>query len=114
MLIAAYTAEPGNVARVLARQAGMDETHQQILQRGGIVMAPCRRSSKTANSIILNQRFDGFAGKTILVADDDTYSGLVAKSYLERCGANVVEAEHGQAVLASCRKTTLSMPSSWI
>jgi two-component system CAI-1 autoinducer sensor kinase/phosphatase CqsS len=34
------------------------------------------------------------------VADDDTYSRLVAKGYLERCGASVVEAEHGQAVLA--------------
>jgi len=40
------------------------------------------------------------AGKSILVADDDTYSRLVAKAYLERCGATVVEAEHGQAVLA--------------
>jgi CheY-like chemotaxis protein/HPt (histidine-containing phosphotransfer) domain-containing protein len=44
--------------------------------------------------------FDEFSGKTILVADDDTYSRLVAKGYLERCGANVVEAEHGHAVLS--------------
>jgi two-component system, CAI-1 autoinducer sensor kinase/phosphatase CqsS len=48
----------------------------------------------------LSQSFDGFSGKTVLVADDDTYSRLVAKGYLDRCGANVIEAEHGQAVLA--------------
>ncbi len=47
----------------------------------------------------LNQRFDDFSGKSILVADDDTYNRLVAKAYLERFGASVVEAEHGQAVL---------------
>ncbi|MEK6290977.1 MAG: response regulator [Paraburkholderia tropica] len=46
-----------------------------------------------------NRRFDGFAGKTILVADDDTYSRMVAKSYLERCGASVLEAENGLGVL---------------
>jgi two-component system CAI-1 autoinducer sensor kinase/phosphatase CqsS len=34
------------------------------------------------------------------VADDDTYSRLVAKACLERSGANVIEAEHGHAVLA--------------
>jgi CheY-like chemotaxis protein len=48
----------------------------------------------------LSQQSDAFSGKSILVADDDTYSRLVAKAYLERCGASVVEAEHGQAVLA--------------
>jgi CheY-like chemotaxis protein len=46
------------------------------------------------------QRSYSFAGKSILLADDDTYSRLVAKTYLERCDANVIEAEHGQAVLA--------------
>jgi CheY-like chemotaxis protein len=50
------------------------------------------------------QQADGFAGKTILVADDDTYSRLVAKTYLERCGASVVEAEHGLAVLAQLQE----------
>jgi CheY-like chemotaxis protein len=55
---------------------------------------------ENGNRYHLRQRFDGFVGKTILVADDDTYSRLVAKTYLERCGASVIEAEHGQAVLA--------------
>ncbi|HEX7913548.1 MAG TPA: response regulator [Paraburkholderia sp.] len=99
VLIAAYTAEPGNVARVLARRAGMDEL---ISKSGSIVELVSALQTLFENGARhhLSQRFDGFTGKTILVADDDTFSRLVTKGYLERCGARVIEAEHGQAVLA--------------
>ncbi|ACD19119.1 ATP-binding response regulator [Paraburkholderia phytofirmans] len=99
VLIAAYTAEPGSVVRVLARRAGMD----------GIISKSCsvielittlQALVENGNRHHLSQKSDAFSGKSILVADDDTYSRLVAKAYLERCGASVVEAEHGQAVLA--------------
>ncbi|PRX36952.1 histidine kinase/DNA gyrase B/HSP90-like ATPase [Paraburkholderia sp. BL18I3N2] len=99
VLIAAYTAEPGSVVRVLARRAGMD----------GIISKSCsvielittlQALFENGNRHHLSQKSDAFSGKSILVADDDTYSRLVAKAYLERCGASVVEAEHGQAVLA--------------
>ena len=99
VLIVAYTAEPSNVARVLARQAGMDGL---ISKSCGVVelVGTLQTIFENGKQHHSKQSFDGFAGKTILVADDDTYSGLVAKSYLERCGASVVEAEHGLAVLA--------------
>jgi two-component system CAI-1 autoinducer sensor kinase/phosphatase CqsS len=98
LLIVGYTAEPGNAARVLARRAGMDDT---ITKSGSMMDLIVTLQTIFENGSRNNpgQTFDGFAGRSILVADDDTYSRLVAKGYLERGGANVVEAEHGQAVL---------------
>ena len=103
VLIAAYTAEPGNVVRVLARRAGMDE----IIRKSSSVVeliTSLQTLFENGTRHHLSQGFDGFAGKLILVADDDTYSRLVTKAYLERFGANVVEAEHGQAVLAQLQE----------
>ncbi|NPT56609.1 ATP-binding response regulator [Paraburkholderia elongata] len=99
VLIAAYTAEPGNVVRVLARRAGMDEIIRKSCSVVELISS-LQALFENGNRHHLSQRFDGFSGKSILVADDDTYSRLVAKAYLERCGASVFEAEHGQAVLA--------------
>ncbi|WP_429302548.1 ATP-binding response regulator [Paraburkholderia sp. GAS199] len=98
VLIAAYTAEPGNVTRVLARRAGMDD---MISKSSTVVelITSLQTLFENGNRHQRSQRFDGFAGKTILVADDDTYSRLVTKGYLERYGASVIEAEHGRAVL---------------
>lgn len=98
-MIVAYTAEPANVARVLARRAGMDEyvsKSASIAELIGVLHQLFESGHRHGRS----ERFDGFAGKTILLADDETYSRLVAKGYLERFGATVVEAEHGPAVLA--------------
>ncbi|WOD20323.1 ATP-binding response regulator [Paraburkholderia kirstenboschensis] len=98
VLVAAYTSEPGNIARVLARRAGMDD----MISKSCSVMdlfTSLQALFENGNRRHLNQRFDDFSGKSILVADDDNYSRLVAKAYLERFGASVVEAEHGQAVL---------------
>jgi two-component system CAI-1 autoinducer sensor kinase/phosphatase CqsS len=99
VLIAAYTAEPGNAVRVHARRAGMDEVISKSSSVQELITS-LQALFENGDRHPLNPRSDGFAGKTILVADDDTYSRLVAKAYLERYGANVVEAEHGQAVLA--------------
>jgi two-component system, CAI-1 autoinducer sensor kinase/phosphatase CqsS len=99
VLIAAYTAEPGNVTRALARRAGMDD---MIGKSCSVVelITTLETLFENGNRYLHSERFEGFAGKTILVADDDTYSRLVAKGYLERCGASVIEADHGPAVLA--------------
>jgi CheY-like chemotaxis protein len=99
VIVVAYTAEPGNVARSLARRAGMDEfvsKSASIVELIGVLHKLFENGLRHGRT----QRFDGFVGKTILLADDDTYSRLVAKGYLERFGATVVEAEHGPAVLA--------------
>ncbi|WNC92123.1 response regulator [Paraburkholderia sp. FT54] len=99
VLIAAYTAEPGTVVRVLARRAGMDEIISKSCSVLELITA-LQALFENGSRHHLSQQSDAFSGKSILVADDDTYSRLVAKAYLERCGASVVEAEHGQAVLA--------------
>ena len=99
VLIAAYTAEPGNAVRVHARRAGMDEIISKSSSAQELI-STLQTLFEQGNQHHLSERSDAFSGKSILVADDDTYSRLVAKAYLERCGATVVEAEHGQAVLA--------------
>ncbi|MFM0039609.1 hybrid sensor histidine kinase/response regulator [Paraburkholderia strydomiana] len=99
VLIAAYTAEPGNAVRVHARRAGMDEIISKSASVQELISALQALFENGARHH-LSQRSDGFAGKSILIADDDTYSRLISKAYLERCGATVLEAEHGQAVLA--------------
>jgi CheY-like chemotaxis protein len=106
VLIAAYTAEPGNAVRVHARRAGMDEIISKSASVQELISA-LQALFENGNRYHLSQRSDSFSGKSILVADDDTYSRLVAKAYLERCGATVVEAEHGQAVLASLRQDSV-------
>lgn len=98
VLVAAYTSEPGNVARVLARRAGMDDMISKSCSSMEL-FASLQALFENGTRRAVNHRFDDFSGKSILVADDDTYSRLVAKAYLERFGASVVEAEHGQAVL---------------
>ncbi|POR50201.1 histidine kinase/DNA gyrase B/HSP90-like ATPase [Paraburkholderia eburnea] len=96
--IVAWSVEPPGVAAMLARNAGMDEMISksssaiEFLTSLQTIMESGARNSKRA-------RFDGFAGRLIVLADDDTYSRLIAKSYLERCGAEVLEAENGQQVL---------------
>jgi CheY-like chemotaxis protein len=99
VLIAAYTAEPANVTRVLARRAGMDDMISKSASAVELITA-LQTLFESGNRHVHSHPFDGFAGKTILVADDDTYSRRIAKGYLERCGARVVEAEHGPDVLA--------------
>nr|WKF62000.1 CAI-1 autoinducer sensor kinase/phosphatase CqsS [Paraburkholderia busanensis] len=99
VLVVAYTVELGNAARVLARRAGMDE----LVAKSGSTVDLIRALQALLESGSRHhppQRFEGFTGRTILVADDDPFSRRVTRAYLERCGASVIEAEHGRAVLA--------------
>ncbi|OLL28992.1 hybrid sensor histidine kinase/response regulator [Burkholderia sp. SRS-W-2-2016] len=103
VLIVAYTAEPGNAVRLRARRAGMDEIISKASNVQELITAVQTLFENGARHDPDGQH-DGFVGKTIVIADDDTYSRLVAKTYLERCGATVLEAEHGQAVLTRLRE----------
>jgi len=97
-LVVGYTGEDHTLARVLAQGAGMDATISKSTRMVELV-STLQTLMESGDRHLRHPRFDGFAGKTILVADDDTYSRMVAKSYLERCGASVVEAENGEEVL---------------
>jgi two-component system, CAI-1 autoinducer sensor kinase/phosphatase CqsS len=103
VMIAGYTAESGNVAHVLARRVGMDDVISKSCSMTELI-ASLQALFENGDRRHLGKGFDGFQGKSILVADDDTYSRLVAKAYLERCGASVIEAEHGEAVLARLKE----------
>ncbi|WP_103704709.1 response regulator [Paraburkholderia eburnea] len=97
--IAGYTVEEGNVAQVRARRAGMDVVIGKSGGAMGLIVAleALFASGKRRRAY---GGFDGLLGKSILVADDDAFSRQVAKAVLERGGARVLEAGHGQAVLA--------------
>lgn len=97
-LVIGHTVEPHNVAHRLALAAGMDESISKSSSAVEL-MGALQTLMETSDRRNRNQRFEGFAGRTILLADDETYSRMMAKSYLERCGASVIEAEHGQGVL---------------
>ena len=98
VLIVAYTAEPGNAVRLRARRAGMDEIIGKTSNVQELITAVQALFDNGARHHP-GELPEGFAGRTFVIADDDTYSRLVAKAYLERCGASVIEADHGQAVL---------------
>jgi two-component system, CAI-1 autoinducer sensor kinase/phosphatase CqsS len=98
VLIAGYTAESGNVAHVLARRAGMDDVISKACSMMELITS-LQTLFEKGDRGHPGKSFDGFHGKSIMVADDDTYSRLVAKAYLERCGTSVIEADHGAAVL---------------
>ncbi|QBR01064.1 response regulator [Paraburkholderia pallida] len=105
VLIAGYTAESGNVAHVLARRAGMDDVISKSCGMMELITS-LQALFESGDRRHLGKGFEGFQGKSILVADDDTFSRLVAKAYLERCGASVIEAEHGDAVLSRLKDGT--------
>lgn len=98
VLVIGHTVEPHNVAHRLALAAGMDESISKSTSAVEL-MGALQTLMENGDRRNRNQRFEGFAGRTILLADDETYSRMMAKSYLERCGASVIEAEHGQGVL---------------
>lgn len=105
VLIVAYTADLGNPARGLARRAGMDELVSKSGSMADLV-GTLKALFESGNPRRLNQTSEGFAGKTVLVADDDEYNRLITRGYLERCGANVLEAQHGHAVLSHLQTGT--------
>ncbi|MFJ1253508.1 response regulator [Cupriavidus sp. CuC1] len=98
-IIVAYTSEPPHMARLKLRKAGVEA----VLSRS---IGPLELL--TALQGIVERGFealhsggaDTLSAKTVLVADDDTYSRLVTKAHLERRGITVVEAEHGVEVLS--------------
>ena len=104
--IVAYTSELGNLASVKTRKAGMD----------GCVSKPCAQmpllqamyhavrqpGRKTQPDPVL------LAGRRILMADDNPYNRKAMAAWLRHAGANVLEAEHGQAVLDQ-----LNGPGPW-
>ncbi|HEV3427316.1 MAG TPA: response regulator [Paraburkholderia sp.] len=97
--IAGYTVEEGSVAQVRARRAGMDVVIGKSGGAMGLIVALETLFASGKRRRVYGG-FDGLLGKSILVADDDAFSRQVAKAVLERGGARVLEAGHGQAVLA--------------
>jgi two-component system, CAI-1 autoinducer sensor kinase/phosphatase CqsS len=93
--IVAHTSEPVHVARVKTQRAGMD----------GFISKPCsqlplaealrhamERRVTSAASLPL-------AGRRMLIADDSAYNRRAVAAYLRDAGAEVVEVDHGVAVL---------------
>lgn len=100
--VLAHSVYPAVEARAKAREAGMD----------GFLSAPCDRSG-LANAIVgllkhQPLRDDAkdpapFAGRTVLLAEDNAVNRAIVKGYLETLGLEVIEAQQGQEVLQYLR-----------
>ena len=96
--ILAHSSEPPHLAREKALRRGMD----------GFVGKPCAQLPLLAALQEVMQQPRGIAsgalgrlaGRRILVADDSAFNRKAVAAYLRNAAATVLEAEHGQAVLA--------------
>ncbi len=110
MRIVAYTSEPAHVARVKTQRAGMD----------GFVGKPCAQlplvqalRGRAAARTGPKRAAHALAGRRILLADDSAYNRRAVAAYLREAGAEVVEVDHGQAVLEALdARTRPSTPCS--
>jgi two-component system CAI-1 autoinducer sensor kinase/phosphatase CqsS len=99
--IVAYTSEPANLARAKALKSGMD----------GFISKPCAQLPLLAalqHTLQADRRgavspAERFAGRRLLLADDTAFNRKAVAAYLRNASAEVVEVEHGQAVLDALR-----------
>jgi CheY-like chemotaxis protein len=95
--IVAYTSEPTPLARAKALKGGMD----------GFISKPCAQLPLLASLQQVVQQARGgpgtapgrLAGRRILLADDSAFNRKAVAAYLRNAAADVIEVEHGQAVL---------------
>ncbi len=93
--IVAHTSEPAYVARVKTQRAGMD----------GFVAKPCAQLPLVQALVAALQRqgaevaAHALAGRRVLLADDSAYNRRAVAAYLREAGSEVVEVDHGRAVL---------------
>ncbi|NML48330.1 response regulator [Ramlibacter sp. G-1-2-2] len=95
--IIAYTSEPSHLARAKALKGGMD----------GFISKPCAQLPLLAALQQVVQQPRGaartepgrLAGRRILLADDSAFNRKAVAAYLRNAAADVIEVEHGQAVL---------------
>lgn len=93
--IVAYTSEPAHLARVKTQRAGMD----------GFISKPCAQLvlvqcvQRALERPALRAAAQLLLGRRLLLADDSAYNRRAVAAYLRESGAEVVEVEHGEAVL---------------
>lgn len=100
--VLAHSAHPPAKARALAREAGMD----------GFLGKPCGLPELAGAivNLLKDQPWQEsandpapFAGRTVLLAEDNAVNRAIVKGYLETLGLEVIEAQHGQEVLQYLR-----------
>ncbi|AEG93108.1 ATP-binding response regulator [Ramlibacter tataouinensis] len=97
--ILAHSSEPGHVAEVKARKAGMDGFASKPSSQLALLLAMQRALDRHQGA----RRAKALAGRTVVVADDNSWNRRAVSTYLQQAGIAVVEAEHGEAVLALLR-----------
>jgi CheY-like chemotaxis protein/HPt (histidine-containing phosphotransfer) domain-containing protein len=97
--IVAYTSEPAHVAAVKTRKAGMDAFMPKPSSQAELARAlaeAMRAAAARATPAPL-------AGRRVLLADDSPHNRKAVAAYLRHAGAEVVEVDHGRAVLDHVR-----------
>lgn len=100
--VLAHSAHPPAKARALVREAGMD----------GFLCKPCGLPELAGAivNLLKDQPWHEsakdpapFAGRTVLLAEDNAVNRAIVKGYLETLGLAVIEAQHGQEALQYLR-----------
>lgn len=97
--IVAYTSEPAHIAAVKTRKAGMDAFMRKPSSQAELARSlaqALRAAAARAQPVPL-------AGRRVLLADDNPHNRKAVAAYLRHAGAEVVEADHGRAVLDRLR-----------
>jgi CheY-like chemotaxis protein/signal transduction histidine kinase len=95
--IVAHTSEPAHLARVKTQRAGMDVFVNKPCAQLQLVQALQKALERRLPSAASGAR--PLAGRRIVLADDSRYNRRAVAAYLQEAGAEVLEAEHGTAVL---------------
>lgn len=98
----AHSANPLPEAREMAREAGMDE----FLSKPSKTSDMARAVVRLLNDRPARDRIKAaplFAGRSVLLADDNAVNRAIVKTYLEQLGMEVMEARQGLDVLRLLR-----------
>ncbi len=101
--ILAHSSEPGYVVAVKARKAGMDGFANKPSSPLSLLQAMRQALEQRQGA----RRAHALAGRTVIVADDNGWNRRAVSAFLRQAGIAVVEAEHGEAVLALLRRGQL-------
>jgi two-component system, CAI-1 autoinducer sensor kinase/phosphatase CqsS len=97
--IVANSSDATGIAQARCRKAGMDRFIGKPLSKTDLAETLAQVLERAASSVDPDVAAATFAGKVVLLAEDNRFNRKVAGAYLRQWGMRIVVAEHGQAAL---------------
>lgn len=105
--IVAYSTESVYMVQVKTRKVGMNDFISKSCSRLEFTEALAHTLERSAQAIQNEAMVALLAGKTVLLAEDNSLNRTLLKANLQACQIQVIEAEHGHAVLEKLAKHPL-------